>query len=61
LTSRFIDSIRQRPARTGKESGRKVVTSENYLALTQAAKKSKRLKERRASTDLRATGPKLHV
>jgi hypothetical protein len=28
----------------GKKSGRKVVTSENYLALTQAAKKTKRLK-----------------
>jgi hypothetical protein len=28
-----------------KKSGRKVVTNENYLALTQAAKKAKRMRE----------------
>jgi hypothetical protein len=29
-----------------KKSGRKVVTNENYLALTQAAKKAKQLKSK---------------
>ena len=44
LTAAATRSWRKARRELEKKSGRKVVTNENYLALTQAAKKAKRIK-----------------